>query len=122
MNRKLFALVAFIAMQAVAIEAGAASCAAGRPNASTAESTPTSAFTNHGDGTVTHNLTGLMWKQCTQGSSGAGCAGVATAMTWRSALAAAAADHTGGHTDWRLPNDKELDSIVETCGSAPAIN
>lgn len=123
MYRNLLALAALLAMQATAFEAGAASCTAGNPSASLTESTPTSAFTNHGDGTLTHSLTGLMWKQCVQGLSGAGCAtGTATAMPWSAALAASAADTTGGYGDWRLPNKKELESIVESCGHSPAIN
>ena len=39
-------------------------CTAANPLASATESTPTAAFTIHGDGTLTHQLTGLMWKQC----------------------------------------------------------
>jgi hypothetical protein len=122
MCRNLLALAAFLALQATALETGAA-CTAGNPNASVIESTPTSAFTNHSNGTVTHDLTGLMWKQCPQGLSGEGCTtGSPTAMTWRTALAAAAADRTAGYGDWRLPNAKELASIIEYCGYYPAIN
>lgn len=50
-----------------------AACTAGNPSGSVTESTPTSAFTNNGDGTVT-GLTGLVWKRSAQGLSGAGCA------------------------------------------------
>lgn len=100
-----------------------AACTAANPNANISESTPTSAFTDHGDGTVTHKLTGLMWKRCVEGLSGASCsAGTATALTWKAALAASVADRTGGRSDWRLPNKLELQSIVEYCGSGPAIN
>jgi Protein of unknown function (DUF1566)/Repeat of unknown function (DUF5648) len=122
MYRNLLALAAILAMLATAFEAGAG-CTAGHPSASVIESTPTSAFTDHGNGTVTHNLTGLMWKQCAQGLSGASCTtGTATAMTWSAALSAAVADTTAGYSDWRLPNKKELESIVESCGWSPAIN
>ncbi len=100
-----------------------AACSAANPNANMIESTPTSAFTIHGNGTVTHALTGLMWKQCVQGLSGAGCAnGSATTMTWSAALTASVTDHTAGYSDWRLPNKKELNSIVELCGWDPSIN
>lgn len=125
MYRNLLALVAILTMQTTAFQARAVTlCAAGNPNTtSVAELTPTSAFVNHNDGTVTHSLTGLMWKQCAQGSSGANCAtGTATTMSWSAALAAAVADATAGQSDWRLPNKKELQSIAESCGFSPAIN
>ena len=125
MHRNLLALAALLAMQAAALQAHAVTlCAAGNPNTTTvAESTPTSAFVDHNDGTVTHGPTGLMWKRCARGLSAANCAtGTATTMTWSAALAAAVADTTAGHTDWRLPNKKELESITESCGYSPAIN
>jgi uncharacterized repeat protein (TIGR01451 family) len=122
MHRRLSTLAALLVALAVGSPAQAA-CTAGNPNASLIETTPTSAFTDHGNGTVTHTLTGLMWKQCSQGQSGAGCAsGSAQAMTWSTALQAAVADTTAGYTDWRLPNQKELESIVESCGYSPTIN
>ena len=101
-------------------------CTAGSPNANLVEATPTADFTANGDGTVTHLKTGLMWKQCAEGLSGAACGnGAATQMTWANALAAAVVANSAnfaGKSDWRLPNVKELNSIVETCGSFPAIN
>jgi hypothetical protein len=95
----------------VTTEVGSGACTAGNPNANVIETTPTSSFIDHGNGTVTHNLTGLMWKQAVQGP-----------IDWSTALAAAAADTTAGHSDWRLPNKKELESIVEHCGYSPSIN
>ena len=103
-----------------------AACTANVPNANVIESTPTADFTVNGDGTVTHIRTGLMWKQCTEGQGGPACdAGAATGMTWGEALNAANSANAAafaGHTDWRLPNIKELESIVELCGHVPAIN
>ena len=124
MYRKLFALAFLLALQAIPLEVGATdNCAAGNPVANIPLSTPTSAFTDHGDGTVTHALTGLMWKKCAQGLSGPQCGtGAAATMTWSAALAAAVADTTAGHGDWRLPNQKELVSIAEYCGHSPAVN
>lgn len=93
--------------------------------------TPTSDFTINGNGTVTHLKTGLMWKQCAEGLTGASCnAGgamsTATLMNWSAALAVAAPSAGGppfaGYSDWRLPNQKELLSIVETGCHAPSIN
>jgi hypothetical protein len=115
-------VIGVVAMFGAGYASGAA-CTAGNPNASVIEYTPTSAFTDHGNGTVTHNLTGLMWKRCMEGLSGTTCAtGARTPLTWSNALAAAVADRTGGHADWRLPNKLELQSIVEPCGWGPAIN
>ena len=122
MHRNLLVLAAALVMQATALEAGAA-CTAGNPNLGVIESTPTSDFTNIGTGTATHALTGLMWKRCPEGLSGASCStGTAAAMTWRAALLTAVADTTAGYSDWRLPNKKELESVVETCGQSPSIN
>lgn len=64
------------------------------------------AFADNGDGTVTDRATGLMWSQPDSG----------TAMTWQDALAwvqARNAERHLGHDDWRLPNAKELQSIVD---------
>lgn len=84
-------------------------------------------LTDNGDGTVTDAKTGLMWKQCSEGLSGAGCAiGSAQTYTWQAALAQAQRvnDSGGfaGKTGWRLPNAKELHSITEKQCYNPAIN
>jgi len=84
--------------------------------------TPTSRFTDHGDGTVTDTGTGLMWAKCTEGSSGPGCTGGGPYSTWGDALLLAEASTLAGYPDWRLPNAKELDSIVEQRCANPAIN
>ena len=88
--------------------------------------TPTADFTDNGNGTVTHNKTGLMWKQCTEGLSGVGCAAGTTAVyTWQNAMNQATAANTAafaGFSDWRLPNQKELFSIVEQQCSIPSVN
>lgn len=36
-------------------------------------SNPDAVYAEHGDGTVTDTRTGLMWKQCVEGRSGANC-------------------------------------------------
>ncbi|WP_409439040.1 DUF1566 domain-containing protein [Psychromonas sp. GE-S-Ul-11] len=60
-------------------------------------------FTDNGDGTVTDHATGLTWqKQDSQ-----------QAMNWQQALDYSAQLQLGGHDDWRLPNAKELQSIVD---------
>ncbi len=63
-------------------------------------------FEDNGDGTVTDHATGLMWQQ---NDSGAG-------MLWADALDYAQAMNASnylGHSDWRLPNAKELHSILD---------
>ena len=97
-------------------------------NTAVPATTPTMDFVLHGDGTVTHTRTGLMWMRCSLGQSwtGSDCSGSARTSTWRGALNAAQdVNHTGGfagHTDWRLPNKNELESIVERRCWNPAIN
>ena len=84
------------------------------------------AFTDNGDGTVTDTVTGLMWDQCAWGLSGANCStGIASRHNWSAALGVAVTANSGnykGYTDWRLPNRKELDSLVDLTRSFPAIN
>lgn len=66
---------------------------------------------DHGDGVITDHATGLSW---TKVDSGRG-------MNWREALAYAEGLTLAGHDDWRLPNAKELQSIVDySC--VPAID
>ncbi len=80
------------------------------------------------DGTVTDTVTGLMWKQCAEGLSGADCTTITGDLTytWQQALEQAKTANDGvgfaTHTDWRLPNLKELRSLVETACYSPAIN
>jgi YVTN family beta-propeller protein len=66
--------------------------------------------------------TTLLWKQCAEGQSGAACSGTAAALTWAGALNAAAGSTFAGYTDWRLPNAKELESLVQTGCFAPTID
>ena len=89
--------------------------------------TPTSNFQVHGDGTVTDKKTGLMWKQCPEGQTESGCiSGNTSLLTWQAALQVPETINVGGgfagYTDWRLPNIKELFSIVEEQCQDPAIN
>ncbi|MBT4520561.1 MAG: DUF1566 domain-containing protein [Halieaceae bacterium] len=86
-------------------------------------STPTAHFTDHGNGTVTHDTTGLMWAKCVQGASGSDCTtGSVSKHTWQQALDTAAASTLAAYADWRLPNMKELRSIVEEQCDATTIN
>lgn len=90
-------------------------------------STPDSQLQDNGDGTITDLKTGLMWKQCLEGQSGSDCAsGSVEAFTWPQALQRAQTVNSGGgfagFTDWRVPNIKELSSLVERKCVEPAIN
>lgn len=71
-------------------------------------------FSDNGDGTINDSATSLMWQKGHSASS----------MSWEEALEYAETLTVGGHDDWRLPNAKELQSIVDytrspgTTGSA----
>jgi hypothetical protein len=87
-----------------------------------APTTPSSAFTDHGDGTVTHNRTGLTWKRCAEGQTWTGttCSGDTATYVW--SAASTLTSGMAGHTDWRLPNWGEFESIIEYQATEPAIN
>jgi len=60
-------------------------------------------FRDNGDGTITDRATGLTWMQMDS----------ARAMNWEEALQYASSRQFAGYSDWRLPNAKELQSIVD---------
>jgi hypothetical protein len=124
-NMKIFSIGMVLISLCNPITVAAAVC----PNSLT---TPTSNFTIHQDGTVTHNRTGLMWKVCAQGmkwsntNTSNGCTGTAEKYNWQQALQVPETLNSSGgyagYTDWRLPNIKELGSIVEYNCYFPTIN
>jgi len=72
-------------------------------------------FQNNGDGTISDLAIGLMWQQTDNGSG----------IDWEHALAYAQTQNTAnylGHNDWRLPNTKELQSLVDYTRSPGATN
>jgi len=93
------------------------------------ETAPASRFTINSDGTVTDTQTSLIWARCPQGLRGADCTdGTLASLNWLGALAlngtrptSVPTGDTSG-TDWRLPNVKELQSLVERSCVSPAIN
>lgn len=66
-------------------------------------------YTDHGDGTVTDNVTGLMWTKF-----------VGDKLTFQEALASADTVSIGGYSDWRLPTIKELYSLIQFDGTDPS--
>lgn len=80
---------------------------------------PEPRFIDNGNGTVTDNLTGLIWLK------NANCFGVqvwATAISSANTLASGACGLTDGSTagQWRLPNINELESLVNEQQGSPA--
>jgi hypothetical protein len=62
-------------------------------------------YTDNGDGTVTDNVTGLMWVQA-RGEK----------VSCYDALDSASACRVGGYSDWRMPTIKELYSLIDFRG------
>lgn len=88
-------------------------------------STPAPRFIRNGNGTVSDQQTGLMWKQCLEGQRGVNCMGQPNFMSWDTAKhVAGQLSHSrfAGYSDWRLPTVQELETIVEKQCQAPAIN
>ncbi len=100
---------------------------------------PVPRFVDNGDGTVTDRLTGLIWLKdasCAdlEGTTDKGRGNPASpssgGATWATALSAAAAlaTETCGLTDgsaagdWRLPNVRELLSLIDYGYSGPALS
>lgn len=111
-------ILAALLLAVASLPLGAQTCS---PNIR--ESTSASQFQVNADGTVFDRRTGLMWKQCAEGLGGADCAtGSPVDVDWAGALSRAAASAFAGHRDWRLPNLKELASLLEEKCEAPAIN
>lgn len=67
---------------------------------------------SNGDSTVTDQRTGLIWQQQTAPET----------KNWQGALDYCNSLTLGEHSDWRLPNIKELISLVDPNYTSPAIN
>jgi len=84
----------------------------------------TLAYQDNGDGTITDLNTGLTWEKKSDDGS---INDKDTTRTWSNAFAAHVAGlNSGGgfagHIDWRVPNVKELQSIVNYENSYPAVS
>ncbi|MCH7867310.1 MAG: DUF1566 domain-containing protein, partial [Myxococcales bacterium] len=69
-------------------------------------------YTDKGNGTVTDRVTGLIWQQEDDN----------TGKTWQQALDYCNGLALAGHSNWRLPNAKELESITDYTKNTPAID
>lgn len=69
-------------------------------------------FTDNGNGTVTDSDTGLVWQKEDDN----------TVRTWEGAINYCEGLSIGAFSDWRLPNVKELESIIDDSIYSPAIN
>ena len=88
-------------------------------------------YKDNGDGTITDNATGLMWvkdpSQCdlvTPYLTNAWASALNTpkSRAWADAISKCEALVYAGHNDWRLPNIKELSSIVDYSKVSPSID
>ena len=73
------------------------------------------------DTEVKDTQTGLIWQRCSLGqtwSDTSSCTGTATTYNWTNALQTAKNMGNG----WRVPNIKELDSLIEQACYSPSIN
>jgi len=69
-------------------------------------------FKDNGDGTVSDYATGLMWQKADDGKS----------RDWEKSLDYAENLNLAGYSDWRLPDAKELQSIVDYTRSPQTTN
>jgi hypothetical protein len=80
-------------------------------------------YTDHGNGAITDNATGLVWQKCyyNQTYSAGSCIGTTGPITWQAALGYCNTLSLAGRI-WRLPNINELKSIVDVSRSNPAVH
>ncbi len=83
---------------------------------------PASDYADHGDGSVTHRPSGLVWQRCLVGQSWADgtCSGPASTLSWQAAQTQRST--LAGHTDWRVPTQDELLTLVDYTQPNRAIN
>lgn len=76
-------------------------------------------YTDNGDGTVTDNVTGLMWQKSPD-MDGDGDIKADDKFSYAEAAAKAKSFHLAGYSDWRLPTIKELYSLILFSGVDPS--
>lgn len=92
-----------------------------------AATAPSSRYRQQDDGSIVDTETGLMWRACLEGVAGKACdEGEPLELTWAEALAYVPTVNSeggfAGHTDWRMPNIRELGTLIELQCVGPAIN
>ena len=76
-----------------------------------------SAFSRDSNGLIADSKSGLAWQDDYSDNRG-----IIKSATWQDALVYCKELTLGGQNDWRLPNIKELKSIVDDTKSNPAIS
>ncbi len=81
------------------------------------------------DYTTRDRLTGLDYRSCSEGLTGATCTGAAVVLDWQTAAATCLAlnnSNSGagyaGRRDWRIPNLRELAALINHQSAAPTID
>ena len=78
----------------------------------TANITMAADFTDNGDQTITDNRTDLIWQK----------EDASTTRNWEGAITYCEGLTLASQSDWRLPNIRELESIVDDSTCSPAID
>jgi hypothetical protein len=79
-------------------------------------------FTVNADDTVIDNCTGLQWQRFAADKDGDNAITAVDKFTWCEALKYCEELSFAGRTDWRLPNVRELESLIDYGRISPAID
>lgn len=82
------------------------------PDRNETEPDTSTQFKNHGNGTVTDNVTQFMWQQIDDGVK----------RNWAHATSYCENLKLGGHGGWRLPTTEEFKTIIDTTRQNPSID